>query len=73
MCDHETLTKRGGPGPYSAVEPYKKKGVVIFTDVSGQSIDPIFKGQAVQGYLTLEFETDILSQNVNKKLPFYAV
>jgi hypothetical protein len=25
MCDHETSTKRGGPGPYIAVEPYKKK------------------------------------------------
>jgi hypothetical protein len=25
MCDHETSTKRGGPGPYRAVEPYKKK------------------------------------------------
>jgi hypothetical protein len=23
-CDHETSTKRGGPGPYRAVEPYKK-------------------------------------------------
>jgi hypothetical protein len=21
MCDHETSTKRGGPGPYRAVEP----------------------------------------------------
>jgi hypothetical protein len=25
MCDHETSTKRGGTGPYKAVEPYKKK------------------------------------------------
>jgi hypothetical protein len=24
VCDHETSTKRGGPGPYRAVEPYKK-------------------------------------------------
>jgi hypothetical protein len=24
VCDHETSTKRGGPGPYKAVEPYKK-------------------------------------------------
>jgi hypothetical protein len=22
ICDHETSTKRGGPGPYRAVEPY---------------------------------------------------
>jgi hypothetical protein len=21
VCDHETFTKRGGPGPYRAVEP----------------------------------------------------
>jgi hypothetical protein len=25
VCDHETSTKRGGPGPYRGVEPYKKK------------------------------------------------
>jgi hypothetical protein len=25
VCDHETSTTRGGPGPYRAVEPYKKK------------------------------------------------
>jgi hypothetical protein len=27
VCDHETSTKREdpGPGPYKAVEPYKKK------------------------------------------------
>jgi hypothetical protein len=24
-CDRETSTKRGGPGPYRAVEPYKKE------------------------------------------------
>jgi hypothetical protein len=23
VCDHKTSTKRGGPGPYKAVEPYK--------------------------------------------------
>jgi hypothetical protein len=28
VCDHETSTKRGGSGPYKAVEPYKKK---VFT------------------------------------------
>jgi hypothetical protein len=27
VCDHETSTKRGGPGPYRAVEPYEKKWV----------------------------------------------
>jgi hypothetical protein len=27
MCDHETSTKRGGPGPYKTVEPYEKKKV----------------------------------------------
>jgi hypothetical protein len=25
VCDRETSTKRGGPGPYRAVESYKKK------------------------------------------------
>jgi hypothetical protein len=25
VCDHETSTKRGGPGPYRAVQPYKKE------------------------------------------------
>jgi hypothetical protein len=25
VCDRETSTKRGGPGPYRAVEPYKKE------------------------------------------------
>jgi hypothetical protein len=25
VCGHETSTKRGGQGPYRAVEPYKKK------------------------------------------------
>jgi hypothetical protein len=25
VCDYETSTKRGGPGPYRAVEPLKKK------------------------------------------------
>jgi hypothetical protein len=24
VCDHETSTKRGGPGPYRAVEPEEK-------------------------------------------------
>jgi hypothetical protein len=30
MCDHETSTKRGGPGPYKAVEPYSKKKLINF-------------------------------------------
>jgi hypothetical protein len=32
VCDREALTKRGGPGPgpYRAVEPYKKKSLVVF-------------------------------------------
>jgi hypothetical protein len=25
VCDHKTSTKRGGPGPNRAVEPFKKK------------------------------------------------
>jgi hypothetical protein len=34
VCDHETSTKRGDPGPYRAVEPYKKKCLSqIFSDL----------------------------------------
>jgi hypothetical protein len=29
VCDHETSTKWGGPGPYRAVEPFKKKKKVV--------------------------------------------
>jgi hypothetical protein len=32
--DHETSTKRGGPGPYRAVEPYKKKYIYIYIHIS---------------------------------------
>jgi len=39
--------------------------VVIFTDVSGQPISPIFKDPA------LEDGTDRLSQHVGKELPLY--
>jgi hypothetical protein len=41
------------------------------TDVSGQCIGPIFKGQDVQEekyFLTLEDGTDMLSRNVSKGL-----
>jgi len=38
------------------------------TDVSGQTINPIFEGQAVHN-LTLEDGTDNLSRNVGKCLP----
>jgi hypothetical protein len=27
VCDHKTSTKRGGPAPYKAVEPYKENNV----------------------------------------------
>jgi hypothetical protein len=40
-----------------------------FTDVSGQRISPILKGQEVQGFLTLEDGTDRLYRNVGKGLP----
>jgi hypothetical protein len=43
-----------------------------FTDVSGQSIGPIFKGQNVLFFLdfmTLEDGTDALSRNFGKGLP----
>jgi hypothetical protein len=45
----------------------------FFTDVSGQPIGPILKGQAVQeDCFSLEDVTDILSQNVGNKLSIYA-
>jgi hypothetical protein len=47
----------------------------FFTDVSGQRIGPIFKGQEVQekkffslDFLALEDGTDTLSRNVGKEL-----
>jgi hypothetical protein len=43
-----------------------------FTDVSGQRIGPIFKGQDVHDYLTFEDGTDTLYRNVGKGLPFDA-
>jgi hypothetical protein len=30
MCDREACTKRGGPGPYRAVEPLKKKYICLY-------------------------------------------
>jgi hypothetical protein len=45
----------------------------FFTDVSGQRIFLLFKGQAVLLYLlTLEYEPDRLSRNVDTELQFYA-
>jgi hypothetical protein len=46
------------------------RGVVwyLFTDVSGQHMGPIFKGQE-PGLLTLEDGIDTLSRNVGKQLP----
>jgi hypothetical protein len=50
--------------------------VVIFTDVSGQRIGPIFKAQEVQvvflDFPTLEDRTENLSRNVGKGLPLDA-
>jgi len=42
--------------------------IFVYTDVSGQPIGPIFKGQEVQ-----EESLDSLSRNVDKDLPVYAV
>jgi hypothetical protein len=36
VCDHETSTKRGDPGTYGAVEPYKKKYLLHYV------ISPIY-------------------------------
>jgi hypothetical protein len=46
------------------------RGVVwqFYVDVSGQPNGPIFKGQEVQKFLTLEDGTDTLSRNVGKGL-----
>jgi hypothetical protein len=44
----------------------------VFTDVLGQRVSPIFKGQEFQeekDFLTLEDGTDTLSRNVGKHLP----
>jgi len=45
-----------------------KWGRLVITDVSGQPISPIFKGQALQeeGCLTLEDGSDEFSRNVAK-------
>ena len=43
----------------------------LVTDISGQIINPIFKGQAIHS-LTLEDGTDNLSRNVGKYLPAQA-
>jgi hypothetical protein len=29
VCDHETSMKRGGPGPYRVVEPWRKKSYKV--------------------------------------------
>jgi hypothetical protein len=59
-----------------------QRRVVIFTNVSGQRIGSIFKGQEVQkiekriffvDFLTREDVTDTLSRNVGKGLPLDAV
>jgi hypothetical protein len=34
VCDHETSTERGDPGPYKAVEPYKKKIATLVSCMS---------------------------------------
>ena len=44
--------------------------MAVVTEVSGQPIRDIFKGQAV--FLTREDETDRLSRNVDNQLPTYA-
>jgi hypothetical protein len=44
----------------------------FITDVSGQPIGPMFKGQEIQedfDILTLEDENDRLSRNIGKELP----
>ena len=65
-----------GPGLKTALYwVVTQRIVIIFTDVSEQSILPIFKGHRisrVKEFFTLEDGTDRLSRNVGKKLPLLA-
>ena len=45
----------------------------FLTDVSEQPVGPVFKGQYIQGDLTLVDGSDRSSRNVSKELPLYAV
>jgi len=45
---------------------------LVVTDVLGQPIGSIFKGQAV-GFVAVQGETYSLSQNVGNKVPICAV
>jgi hypothetical protein len=49
--------------------------LTVFTDVSGQPIGPVFKGQTVLHLVLLYLEegTDSLSRNVGNKIPFYVM
>jgi hypothetical protein len=38
VCDHETSMKRGGPGPYRAVEPYKKKSRIMKHSIQPETL-----------------------------------
>ena len=48
---------------------FTPRRMAFLTDVSGQSIPPVFKGQDP---FTLEDGLARLSQNAGKELPFYA-
>ena len=53
---------------------FTQRRMVVFADVSGQHVCPIFECQVVQEeFLTFEDGTDKLSRNVDTELPFYAV
>jgi hypothetical protein len=52
----------------------QRRVIILYTDVSGQRIGPVFKGHEVQeeedlDFLSLEDGTDTLSRNVCKGLP----
>jgi hypothetical protein len=52
-----------------------QRRMVSFTDILGQRIHPIFKGQEVQeenDFLTLEDGTNMLSPNIGSGSPFDA-
>jgi hypothetical protein len=53
--------------PQRAVVPMERRSIVVYTDVSGQPIGFIFKGQEIQ-----EENVDRFSRNVDKDFPVYA-
>ena len=63
--------RRGVVEAFALLGCYTRLSLFV-TDVSGESISPIFKGQAVQeDLLNFEDGTDMLFQNFGNQLPTY--